>query len=529
MLRKYFKKNLHFLILSVLLGGAGTYFILNTSLALGQLVDVATKSVEGNIKMLIFKAIAFAILGNFLSAMNFFYIYKFGDNVSLDMRVDIIKSYYTGKTTKFLANSSDLYFNLLDEDIDNLRKSYFNKLCAITSCILQAAIFAYSLYKIHYTMLIIAIVFSIVPMVAGQLVAKPVTKAQEERSDSNEDYLSKLHEILNGYELIKTSTRHENFIARFKDSIDDRTKKLRALNMLNVLGQKIIYIVALLGIILIIGFGGELVSRGIITAGLLLSALLILNEFGDSLRNAAYYFMEIKSCKPLLDKIELPDTETKAISKTQRKLDFPIDINNLAFGFKDKNLYSDINVDIDRGDLIAIVGHSGSGKSTLAKLLLKYFDDYKGDIRVGSENLKDIDEFEVYDMIHYIPQNPFILKTSLFNNIAMYNDDLKKDSQKYMDIIKKAKLEDVWNRYKDIEKLDPIKLSGGEKQRIAIARALANMNKIIIFDEPNTGLDPENAKLIDDLIFSLNDKARIVITHNWDENYLSQFDKVLKI
>ena len=142
-----------------------------------------------------------------------------------------------------------------------------------------------------------------------------------------------------------------------------------------------------------------------------------------------------------------------------------------------------------------------------------------------AEDIENIGENDLYEYVDYIPQTPFIFKDTLKNNISMLYDY---DDDKMNEIIKKVNLEGVLQTHGD-EILNPINLSGGEKQRIAIARALYKDSKLIIFDEPTSGLDPYNREMIDQLIFSLKNTSKIVITHNWDKNFLSKFDEVIRI
>ena len=96
------------------------------------------------------------------------------------------------------------------------------------------------------------------------------------------------------------------------------------------------------------------------------------------------------------------------------------------------------------------------------------------------------------------------------------------------DIIEKVNLKKFMELHKDDE-LNPDEMSGGEKKRVSIARALFNNPEIIILDEPTSDLDPENKGIVNDIIFSLNDKTRLVVTHDWAEEYLKKFDKVVRL
>ena len=99
---------------------------------------------------------------------------------------------------------------------------------------------------------------------------------------------------------------------------------------------------------------------------------------------------------------------------------------------------------------------------------------------------------------------------------------------KFKEILEKVNLRNFMELHKD-EELDPDEMSGGEKKRVSIARALFNDSEIIILDEPTSDLDPENKEIINKIIFDMKDKTRIVVTHDWNEKYLGKFDRLVRL
>lgn len=528
-MRKYIEKEKFKLTASVLLGAFAAWLLLESTKYMGNIMDIATGSVEGNLIISACISLGLNFLMEIFNFISQYLLYMFADKVSVDIRVDLIRKYYLSRSHLFLKKSFDSYFNTLDEDIDYIRVNYLYNLSNFLISAVSALVCIIIILTINYFMLIGGLIFSLIAIFTGKIVSKPLMKAQQQRSESNEEYVAKLREIIDAYETIKTSNKYKNFISSFKEALNYRTRMIRKLNIINFLGLRGVFITSTLGFVIMVYIGSILIERGEMTPGLLLASIFIINNLGDFVRNSVEYLVQFLSCKGLIKRVEEDLKDLDANETASLSCSLPIKLENVSFSFKDKNLFKDINMEIKEGDLIAILGYSGSGKSTLAKLLIKYNDDYEGSIYLGDNELRNINEFEVNELINYIPQNPYILRASLFENISMYKDGLSPESKEYMDIIKKVNLEDVYRRCSELKILDRTKLSGGEKQRIALARALINNRKLIIFDEPTTGLDPENAKMIDDIIFNLKGIARVVITHNWNEDYLSHFDKVIKI
>lgn len=176
------------------------------------------------------------------------------------------------------------------------------------------------------------------------------------------------------------------------------------------------------------------------------------------------------------------------------------------------------------------MGESGSGKSTLMKLLLKYFDEYGGKICLEGQDIRQLSESEIYERVGVVNQSPYLFNASLYENITMFNGEPGENSEEYAKLLQDVNLTALAKRVEDKPLGDfGDNISGGERQRINLARAMCKHPAILIFDEPTTGLDPENVALIDEFIFSHKGVTRIVISHNWAKEYLDRFDHVVQI
>jgi len=243
------------------------------------------------------------------------------------------------------------------------------------------------------------------------------------------------------------------------------------------------------------------------------------------------YIVDFRASKPLVEKLK---AETEVPRPADGGLmpagDQSLVYENVSFGFGERQLYKDLSCSFAPGGCYAILGESGSGKSTLTKLLLKYYDDYEGKITLAGQDIRELSEDEIYRVVGLVSQSPFLFNASLYENITMFTNNPPKDSPEYEKLLADLNLTALAARVGDSPLGDfGDNISGGERQRINIARALRSHPAILIFDEPTTGLDPENVALIDQFIFARKDVTRIVITHNWSEDYLSRFDSVLRI
>ncbi len=172
------------------------------------------------------------------------------------------------------------------------------------------------------------------------------------------------------------------------------------------------------------------------------------------------------------------------------------------------------------GKKYAIIGESGSGKSILVKLLLGMLKPKSGEIFYDEKNIKDID---ISKIATYISQDIFIYNASGMDNVTLFDYKHKKDLDYYIDLLKVRELME-----RNLGELGR-NISGGEKNRIAILRALNMETKIIVLDESLANLDELNKKEITDFLLGLKDIMIILITHDYDEDYLNKFDEIIKM
>ena len=195
-----------------------------------------------------------------------------------------------------------------------------------------------------------------------------------------------------------------------------------------------------------------------------------------------------------------------------------INFNKVRFTYngRSKNAINGINLKIDQGQSVALVGRSGSGKTTLTKLLMRFYDIESGDITIDGINIKDFTKSTLRSFVGVVPQEPI-----LFNNTIAYNIGYGKDKPKLNEIKAASKLANIDDFIESLkEKYNTevgergVKLSGGQKQRLAIARMILSDPDIVVFDEATSHLDSESEKLIQDAFWKARaGKTTIIIAH----------------
>ena len=240
-------------------------------------------------------------------------------------------------------------------------------------------------------------------------------------------------------------------------------------------------------------------------------------ELTWSFKDIAKNYADIENYFGLLDHtIEVKDPESPKSKDVLR--DFSINFENVHFTYngRTKNAINGINLKIEKGESVALVGRSGSGKTTLAKLLMRFYDIDGGEISIDGTNIKDFNKSTLRSFVGVVPQEPI-----LFNNSIAYNIGYGKDNPKIADIKSASKLanidtfiESLKDKYETEVGERGVKLSGGQKQRLAIARMILSDPDIVIFDEATSHLDSESEKLIQDAFWKARKgKTTIIIAH----------------
>lgn len=284
----------------------------------------------------------------------------------------------------------------------------------------------------------------------------------------------------------------------------------------------IISFVITCGSLLIWAVGGHWVIAGAgISAGLLVSFISYTTMFYGPVNFFAYlndsYQQALASVERVFDILDAEPEVSVASHETLPEIKGKIEFKNVNFSFdRTKKVLSDINLTIEPGDIVGIVGTTGSGKTTLINLLMRFYDNYEGEILIDGKNIRDLDLEYYRGQIGYVQQEAMLFRDTVFNNIAYSKPDASVE-----EVIHAA---DVANAHEFIARQPDgydtmlgergIGLSGGEKQRISIARAVLKNPSVMIFDEATASVDSETENLIQEAIERLiSGRTTIMIAH----------------
>lgn len=223
--------------------------------------------------------------------------------------------------------------------------------------------------------------------------------------------------------------------------------------------------------------------------------------------------------------IETKESQEKKVPVSSRNT--TIIMQDVSFSYNgEKKILDRINLTFEEGKNYAIVGGSGCGKSTLTQLLLGYYDNYQGEILIGNRQLRSVDLDSLYHVISIIQQNVFLFDSNIKDNITMFKNFPQEKLERAISLagLKQLVME-KGVAYKSGE--GGKNLSGGEKQRISIARCLLRDTPVIIMDEATAALDNKTAFEVENSILELKGLTKIIVTHKYNQAVMRKYDKII--
>ena len=438
-------------------------------------------------------------------------VYMMGHIMKLPL--GYVESKGTGKIRKIVTDSSAATETYLAHNLPDKAVSYATPIGLLA----MMAVFDWRLGLISLIPAVLAFVI-MGTMMMGTKMAEDMKQYQ----NSLETMSSEAVEYVRGVPVLKTFGQTVFSFKRFKAAIDDYEKwtidytKAMMLPMIGftvfsnaIFAALIIAVYALCGNAITDTFLLNLIFYILITATLT-TTLMKVAYAGES-----QMIVEdaLKRMDEILDVKELPDGTSDNKIK-----DVSVSLKNVKFSYDDAktNAIDGISLDIKAGEHIAFVGPSGGGKTTLASLIARFWDVSNGSISIGGVDIKNIENKKLMDMVSYVFQDSRLLKTSILENVRMGRPDAS-DSE-VIEALKKAQCSDIIDKLPEgVNTVIGSKgtyVSGGEMQRLSIARAFLKNAPILILDEATAFADPDNEKKVQLAFESLSkDKTVIMIAH----------------
>lgn len=432
----------------------------------------------------------------------------------------------------FSSENTSVYLSALSNDTTNIEANYLNNTFTLVS---QSLSFVGAfIMMIWYSPLLTlsAILLSLLPLLASLLAGNRLMSAEKKVSDRNASYVATLKDCLSGFSVVKSFKAEKQIIKMLANSNQSAEGSKQARNKLNTIisiAAGAAGAAAQLGVFLV---GAYLALSGNgITAGVVLVFVNLMNFVIQPIAEVPGLLANRRAALGLIDKLadSLSSNVRESGHSIENKLEHSIRLENVSFSYdQEKIILQDINLKLEKGKSYAIVGGSGSGKSTLLNLLMAANSNYSGHIYYDDVELRDISSESLYDLVSIIQQNVFVFNSTIEDNITMFSEFKREEIDHAIKLSGLSTL--IEQKGKDyLCGENGSGLSGGEKQRISIARSLLRRTPVLFVDEATSSLDVETAFGVTNSILDLEGLTKVMVTHTLEESILRRCDAIITL
>ena len=493
----------------------------------GKLIDSILKG--DDLSSLIILSIKFVMIIGTIQLMRYFkrlYIRRFANNTNAIMRFLIYNNIMNKSIIELDAeNTGNLMTRAISDVelcVEGMRK--FTTEVFDTGVLMISYLISMLIYDIKITLM--ASIFIPVAMILAEKLKTIIYKYSIEFRTKSSEITSLTYETVENDVLYRVNGIEKQNREKYNIELEDLRDKAIKAHVLENSMQPIYNVIAMIGVIIVIYFGGNKVIDGSWTVGVFSTYMAIFTAMAIKASKAAKLFNSVQKSqvswrriKPYLGEYQTKDT-TVNINKDRTSLL----VENLKFSYatsKD-NIIKNINFEAKQGEIIGVTGPIACGKSTLGVSLLGQYP-YLGTIKIDGKELKDHSEYERSQMISYLGHKPQLISDTIYNNITLG------DNQDIESVLKDICFDDDLDAMPNAELTlvgnNGIRLSGGQQARIALARTLLKKNKIIILDDPFSAIDMKTEeKIIENLKNNYKNSIIILISHR-----LTIFSKINRI
>jgi len=469
-----------------------------------------------------FGVIFFAMFQGVMRYLNDYLTDWTSQKITNSVKIKLFNSLVTMDSSFFDQNSSGIILTRYLSDPDAAARSFIQQIKSIITSVFGAGSLIAVMLLSSWKLAVVGVVVLGCAFLPMALIRKKVKETSNKGMVIGGNITTNFNETYSGNKVMTAYSLQEHQKQAFANQIKKSFDVAISLTKRSAWMSPIMYFIASIGIACVLNYGTQLIMAGEMTAGSFASfvtSLLLLYKpmktLGGTLTSIQAVFVSFGRVFELFD--IKPSITDKKDAIEINDLKSSIDFENVCFEYeKDRPVLNNINLHVNKGETIALVGNSGGGKSTLVNLLPRFYDVISGSIKFDGVDIRDISLNSLRHNMSIVFQDNFLFTGSIRDNILLGNPDATESE--IMSAIRSAHLEDVIEALPD--GLDTIlgergtSLSGGQRQRVAIARAMVRQSPIVILDEATSALDNKSEAVVQKALDALiQNKTVFVIAH----------------
>ncbi|MBE0640258.1 MAG: ABC transporter ATP-binding protein [Bacteroidales bacterium] len=481
---------------------------------------------KGEVNALLFISLMVVILffvKNLFRYMAMFYLAPLRNGVVEDIRNDIYRRILILPLAYFSEQRKGDIMSRITNDVTNVEWSIMQSLEMLFREPLSIIVFLVTLIVISPTLTFFVIILLPVTAFLIAQIGKSLKRTSTKGQTKLGVILSIVEETISGLRIIKGFNAIETADQKFKEQNSSLTRIMNRLYRKRDLASPLSEFLSTLVLVVILWYGGQLVlnDSSSLEPTVFIFYVVVFSQLIVPVKAFTVAYYNVQKGVASADRINEIITAEEIIEEKPNAIETNefndlIEYRNVNFAYGQEPVLKDINLRIEKGKMIALVGASGSGKSTLVDLLPRFYDCTSGEIRIDNIPIKDLRISNLRGLMGIVTQETILFNDTVFNNIAFGMSNMSEEM-----VIAAAK---IANAHEFIERMPEgyqtnigdrgVKLSGGQKQRISIARAVLKNPPIMILDEATSALDTESERLVQDALLKLmQNRTSVVIAH----------------
>lgn len=506
---------------------------------LSGMVNAATSGIEAQLHRYLLISVVYLFALRAIGRLDNYLQNSLSKNINLELRNDIFEAIIKESRIDFHKKPVGEYMSVITNDVDMISEAHVNLVFAMTGAVTTVVAAVISMAYINIWLLGFMMFVGTLYLIVTNRLSKNLVHYKDQWKNTIEQFTNQIKDLLSGYEVIqdfdlqdKSVEMFENastFAGESKKKLSIKVDNLNNANM--IIGQ---------GVVFIIVFAcAYLVTVNKISMGSLIALVQLMVSIISPLQDMTGSINELTSTKniknilltniKMLQNAEIDETTKKVVVDIDKLDNSYIQMEDVSFSYDGyHDILDHVNARFEHGKKYLIVGESGTGKSSLIGLFMNYYPDYKGKISCNGMDYRLISPESLSNMFTVVQQNVVLFDGTINDNITLFQ---KKEKKEVLEAAQTACLENLLEK-KGLEfviRENGASLSGGEKQRISIARAVLMKRKIMVLDEATSALDEPTAIQVLTNLLNIKDQTCIAILHHLPECVKNMFDAIFKL